>query len=198
MKQTKVYPLDKASAPPAMQFLNGSKQDIDTIFPDNFHFFELLAMLVDEEPLDSFSPFERFQMQAIGIEKGKPFTPDEKTKALLDEAGRLGGAMARANTYGSVPEGAYYYPGRKWQGFPGTVPWNFLLDGIPQIDVQNNVYYMALGNSPAMIEKNVGQGSQYLWTSPRRRRKLFGRREKLPASHSSQYPSRELLVRPRL
>jgi hypothetical protein len=164
MKQTKVYPLDKASSPPAMQFLNGSKQDIDTIFPDNFHFFELLAMLVDEEPLDSFSPFERFQMQAIGIEKGKPFTPDDNTKALLDEAGRLGGAMARANTYGSVPEGGYYYPGRKWQGFPGAVPWNFLLDGIPQIDVQNNVYYMALGNSPAMVEKNVGQGSQYLWT----------------------------------
>ena len=72
--------------------------------------------------------------------------------------------MARANTYGSVPEGGYYYPGRKWQGFPGGVPWNFLLDGIPQIDVQSNVYYMALGNSPAMVEKNVGQGSQYLWT----------------------------------
>jgi hypothetical protein len=29
-----------------------------------------------EEPLDSFSPFERFQIQAIGIEKGKPFSPD--------------------------------------------------------------------------------------------------------------------------
>ena len=88
-----------------MQFMNGSKQDIDTVFPDNFHFFELLAMLVDEEPLDSFSPFERFQMQAIGIEKGKPFSPDDNTKALLHEAARLGGAMARANTYASsVPE----------------------------------------------------------------------------------------------
>ena len=121
-------------------------------------------MLVDEEPVDSFSPFERFQMQAIGIEKGKPFKPDDKTKAFLDEAGRLGGAMARANTYGSVPEGAYYYPGRKWQGFPGTVPWNFLMEGVPQIDAQDNVYYMAIGNTPAMVEKHVGQGSQYLWT----------------------------------
>jgi hypothetical protein len=164
MKQTKVYPLAKASSPPPMQFLNGSKQDIDTLFPDNFRFFELLAKLVDEEPLDSFSPFERFQMQAIGIEKGKPFAPDDKTKALLEEAGRLGGAIARANTYGPVPQGAYYYPGRKWQGFPGTVPWTFLVDGVPQIDAQDNVYYMAIGNTPAMVEKHVGQGSQYLWT----------------------------------
>ena len=58
-------------------------------------------MLVDEEPPESFGPLERFQMQAIGIEKGKAFKPDEKTKALLSEAARLGGAMARANTYDS-------------------------------------------------------------------------------------------------
>ena len=73
MKQIKIYPLDKAASPPAMQFMNGSKQDIQTVFPDSFRFFELLAMLVEEEPLESFTPFERFQMQAIGIEKGKPF-----------------------------------------------------------------------------------------------------------------------------
>ena len=44
------------------------------------------------------------------------------------------------------------------------VNYTFLKDGVPQIDARNNVYYMAAGNSPAMMEKNVGQGSQYLWT----------------------------------
>jgi hypothetical protein len=113
MKQIKVYPLAKASSPPPMEFMNGSRRIIDTLFPDNFRFFELLAM-----PLDSFSSFERFQMQAIGIEKGKPFNPDEKTKALLAEAARLGGAIARANTYASVSPGVFYYPDRKWQHVP--------------------------------------------------------------------------------
>ena len=46
MKQIKIYPLDKAASPPAMPFMNGSKQDIQTVFPDSFRFFELLAMLV--------------------------------------------------------------------------------------------------------------------------------------------------------
>ena len=59
MKQTKVYPLSKASAPPPMQFLNGSNQNIDTLFPDNFRYFELLAMLVEEEPAELFDPLER-------------------------------------------------------------------------------------------------------------------------------------------
>ena len=106
MKQTKVYALSKASTPPPMQFLNGSNQNIDTLFPDNFRYFELLAMLVEEEPAELFrSAGARRTMRAIGIEKGKPFAPDEKMKAMLAEAARIGGAMARANTYGPPPGG---------------------------------------------------------------------------------------------
>jgi hypothetical protein len=164
MKQTKIYPLAKASSPPAMEFINGSGKDIDTLFPDNFRFFELLAMLVDEEPLESFGPLERSMMQAIGIEKGNPFKPDNKTKDLLSEAARLGGAIARANTYASPSPRVFYYPDRKWQGIPDDMTYTFTRDGAPQIDARNNVYYMAAGNSPAMMAKNVGQGSQYLWT----------------------------------
>ncbi len=164
MKQTKVYPLAKASSPPPMEFMNGSGKDIETLFPDNFRFFELLAMLVEEEPLEDFGPLERSMMQAIGIEKGKAFQPDEKAKAILSEAARLGGAMARANTYASSSPGIYYYSDCKWQAVPEGMTYTFLRDGAPQIDARNYVYYMAAGNSPAMMEKHVGQGSQYLWT----------------------------------
>jgi hypothetical protein len=163
MKQIKVYPLAKASAPPPMQFMNGSNENINTVFPDTLRYFELLAMLVNEEPAELFDPLERWQMQAIGIEKGKPFSPDEKTKGLLSEAARIGGAIARANTYDD-PATVYYYPNRKWQQMQGGLTYTFARDGTPQVDVRNNVYYMAAGNSPAMMAKNVGQGSQYLWT----------------------------------
>ena len=164
MKQIKVYPLAAATSPPAMEFLNGSGHDIDTLFPDDYGFFELLAMIVDEEPPEVFGPLERWLMQAIGIEKGAAFDPDDKTKALLGEAAWLGGAMARVNTYASSAPDVYFYPDRKWQGVLAGVRYTFLKDGVPQIDARNNVYYMAAGNSPAMMEKNVGQVSQYLWT----------------------------------
>jgi hypothetical protein len=164
MKQIKIYPLSKAALPPPMQFLNGSYQRIDTLFPDSDRFFDLLAMQVEEEPKDVFGPLERFQMQAIGIEKGIPFKPDAKKRALLAEAARIGGAMARANTYASQAADVYYYPDRKWQGILPGNDYTFAHDGVPQIDARNNVYYMAAGNSPAMMAKNVGQGSQYLWT----------------------------------
>ena len=164
MKQIRVYPLKDAESPPAMEFVNGSGHQIDTLFPDDFGFFELLAMIVDEEPAEVFGPLERWLMQAVGIEKGTPFTPDDSTKAVLDQAARLGGAMARVNTYASSAPDVYFYADRKWQGAPAGLSYTFLKDGVPQIDARNNLYYMAAGNSPAMMEKNVGQGSQYLWT----------------------------------
>ncbi|MFV8051602.1 DUF1254 domain-containing protein [Mycobacterium sp. 48b] len=161
MEQAKVYPLARADSQPKTVFINGSRRHIDTLFPDTARFFDLLAMLVEEEPAEIFGPLERFQMQAIGIIKGTRFAPDDDTRELLNEAARIGGAMARANTYGSLD--VYFYPDKQWQGIT-SVPYTFNFDGVPQIDIRNNVYYMAAGNSPAMMDKNVGQGSQYLWT----------------------------------
>ena len=44
------------------------------------------------------------------------------------------------------------------------MPYTFVKDGVLQVDRRAYVYYMALGNSPAMMAKNVGVGSYYLWT----------------------------------
>ena len=92
MKQIKVYPLDKASSPPPMEFLNGSGKDINTVFPDN------LPLLRTARPAGrrgtgstTSGRWNAPMMQAIGIEKGKPFKPDEKMKAILSEAARLAG-----------------------------------------------------------------------------------------------------------
>src|SRR5262245_3671772 len=73
-------------------------------------------------------------------------------------------APSLAPTPTPTPATKYFYPNRKWQDASGDLSYTFAKDGVPQIDPRNNVYYMAAGNSPAMMEKHVGQGSQYLWT----------------------------------
>ncbi|HEY7034413.1 MAG TPA: DUF1254 domain-containing protein [Thermomicrobiales bacterium] len=163
MKQIKVYPLAQASDPPAMEYLNGSGQPIDTIHSDTITFFEQLAQLVEEEPGDVFTPLERAHMKSIGIEKGKPFAPDERQLALLAEAAHAAAAIARANTFASRDPEVPYYADRQWEGI-GDTPYTFMRDGVLMVDRRAWVYYMALGNDPAMMAKNVGVGSQYLWT----------------------------------
>ena len=47
MKTSKVYPLFQAANPPATTFVNGSHQEIDTIFADTGQSFTDLAWLID-------------------------------------------------------------------------------------------------------------------------------------------------------
>jgi hypothetical protein len=107
-ERIRVYSLDKAASARAMGYINASGKEIDTLFTDNFQFFQLLAMLVHEEPEEVFRPLERYQLQALGIEKPKTFGPNEETKVPLDKAGRSGGAIARVNA--CAPLTATYYP----------------------------------------------------------------------------------------
>ena len=162
MKAAKIYPLARAGNPPPMTFLDGSGKAIDTIFPDNYEYFESLAALVEKEPIDVVPPSDRFLLASIGIEKGKPFAPDPKTKQLLAEAARVGAAMARANTFASRDPTAQVYPDRRWEWafVGGSATWD--AQGYVNIDNRAAWNYAATGNSPAMVQRSVGSGSQYL------------------------------------
>ena len=162
MKTVRIYPLAGAGDPPAMTFLNGSGKTIDTIFPDTFEYFESLAALVEKEPVDVIPPSYRFLLASIGIEKGKPFAPDARTRRLLAEAARAGSAMARANTFASRDPTARVYPGRRWEWafVGGSATWD--AKGYVNVDNRAAWNYAATGNSPAMVQRTVGSGSQYL------------------------------------
>jgi hypothetical protein len=162
MKTMKIYPLARAANPPAMIFLNGSGKPIDTIFPDNYEYFESLAAVVEKEPVTAISPSDRFLLASIGVEKGKPFAPEASTKQLLAEAARVGAAMARANTFASRDPTAKVYPDRRWEWafVGGSATWGE--QGYVNVDHRAAWNYAATGNSPAMVERTVGSGSQYL------------------------------------
>ena len=99
--------------PPANVFVNGSGQEIDTIFSDTGQYFADLAWLIEREPHETIPSHERFQLAAIGIEKGKPFAPDAARKALLDEAARFAAAIARTNSFDSDDPARLVYPDRR-------------------------------------------------------------------------------------
>ena len=191
---SRIYPLVQAANPPAMTFVNGSHQEIDTIFSDSGQFFDDLAWMIEREPHDVIPSHERFQLAAIGIEKGKPFSPDAERRKLFDEAARFASAIARTNSFASDDEARLVYPDRVWEWafVGGSAAWDS--QGYVNTDRRAGFAYIAIGMSPAMVEKHIGAGSQYLWT-PRDASGAFldgGKRYRLhiPAEHSGQ----ELLV----
>jgi hypothetical protein len=164
MKSTRIYPLSQAANPPAMTFVNGSHQQIDTLFSDSGQFFDDLAWLIAREPHEVIPSHERFQLAAIGIEKGKPFSPDAARRTLLDQATRFASAIARSNSFASDDEARLVYPDRVWEWafIGGSATWDS--QGYVNTDRRAGFAYIAIGMSPAMVEKHVGAGSQYLWT----------------------------------
>ncbi len=164
MKKTRIYPLSQADKPPQMAFVNGSGNEIDTLMAEDFQYFNDLAVLIEREPSDIINTAERFQLASIGIEKGKPFTPDADKKAALAEAARLGAALARTNSFASTDPARLTYLDRKWEWafIGGNASWD--AQGYVNTDRRAAFAYIAVGMSPAMVDKVVGQGSQYLWT----------------------------------
>lgn len=160
----RVYPLAKTRNAPKMVFVDGSGVPANTVFSDDYLFFEDLAQLIQEEPADAISPGERFYLASIGIEKGKPFAPGSHTTQILGLAARVGAAMARANSYASTDPAKWIYPDRKWT--TGLIGENgrFEENGYVNIDRLAYFSYVATGDTPAMFLKLVGAGSQNLVT----------------------------------
>jgi hypothetical protein len=99
----------------------------------------------------------------LGIQKGKPFNPDERMKKLLTEAVAIGNAYARANTIEPRDPGHYYYPDTKseWVMAFADNDTYFLKDGARRMDSRLWMHYNAVCVTPAMALTKPGAGSQY-------------------------------------
>jgi hypothetical protein len=160
----KVYPLAKAADPPKMQFFNGSKVPYNTVHANNFEFYRELDHVIQKEPVDFIDPELRGLVAAIGMRKGKIFEPDERMMKILAEAVAVGNATARAMSFRPRDARNAYYPDSRWQNLFGGADYRFLDDngiGGRNLDARTTFYYGYTLNTPAMIAKIVGKGSQY-------------------------------------
>lgn len=160
-KYTRIYHLKDAANPPKLNFVHVSGKAFGTLAPGDFVFWEYLNQVVQEEPIDTLDPVTLGFYAAIGIQKGKPFTPDARMKTILTEAALVGDATARAiNSRMRIKE-SYYYPNSAWRSaFVGG--YKFEENHARVLDGYAAFFFYATGVTPAMNSKTVGEGSQYM------------------------------------
>jgi hypothetical protein len=95
-KQLKVYPLSQADNPPPTVFTDVKDVNFDSTIKYDASFFEHLDRIVQSEPWLQRDRAMIDPLKSLGIEKGKPFKPDDATRALLNAAAREGGAWLEA------------------------------------------------------------------------------------------------------
>jgi hypothetical protein len=163
-ERMRIYPLAQAANPPAQKIDDIQAGVHNTIFASDFTFFEQVNQVVQEEPVESLDPELAGLLASIGIVKGKPFAPDARLKKILTEAATVGSATARTLLFATRNKEAYYYPDSQWKVLFVGGNHEFLKDGYRQLDARTAYYYYFVWLSPAMALKQVGAGSQYVYT----------------------------------
>ncbi|CAH1660947.1 DUF1254 domain-containing protein [Chelatococcus asaccharovorans] len=164
---------------PETTFIEATGRSFNTIPPSDYGFFELINENVQNEPATSYDVELAGQLAAIGIVHGKPFKPDERMKKILSEAAAVGQATGRALNWRYAmqhPDWAYYegshWGSMLWEGgaFFETPPPVFEKGvfkplpptGARTLDSRTAFYYAYTLDSPGMIMRIPGVGSQYL------------------------------------
>ena len=164
---------------PAMKFHEASGLSFNTIPPSDYGFFEMINENVQSEPAASYDVELAGQLAAIGIVKGKPFAPDDRMKKILTDAAAVGQAAGRSLNWRFAQQnpGWAYYEGSNWGNmlFEGgaffETPPPAFEDGMFKpypptgartLDSRTAFYYAYTLDSPGMIMRIPGVGSQYL------------------------------------
>jgi hypothetical protein len=157
-KRVKIYPL--GGDPASTVFVDAYDKPFEATIPYDATFFELLDRFVQTEPWLTRDKVMIDSLKTIGIEKGKPFKPDEKTKSILEKAAQEAHALiALQYEAGFVPP---FFDGTHW-----AVPIpKESLDGLSSgfaapndyaIDGRAMMYHMAYFSA-----RHLGAGQFYL------------------------------------
>ncbi|GAO44167.1 DUF1254 domain-containing protein [Flavihumibacter petaseus] len=96
-KQVKIYPLAEAGNSPKTVYLDLLQTPFGNVIPYDLHFFESLNSFVQREPWLERDMAMIDPLKTIGIEKGKAFSPNARTKEILAAAAKDAHAFIRSD-----------------------------------------------------------------------------------------------------
>jgi hypothetical protein len=174
VEQTKIYPLAGEAKP--MKFPDASGVPANMLPSSNATAFDQLKKLVDAEGPHLADPDWMGMLAGLGIVKGEPFQPDERTRGILDRAAKSAYKMSRVNAFDEVVSGRSFrmYPDRRWlnpmadataENPSGKLDLSWRrVDRGGALDVDCRPWFFAnyYSVSPGMLSQIPGKGAFYV------------------------------------
>ncbi len=165
LKTVKVYAFDAKTPAAPIEWLDltGKPQNTTPLeWETNIKFWEVLAKVIDREPVVDLYRAYYGDLAVLGIVKGKPFNPDERMKGILEKAAKMANAQMRVQSFADRRPDRVVWNDRQWE-WVGLRPENGNFDAPSYIDndAREVWFYQAIGASPAMFRRQAGQGSLY-------------------------------------
>ena len=175
LERTRIYPLNGTGAAKPMKFPDASGVPANMLPISDGSVFDQLKRLVDSEGDNLAGPDWLGMLAAIGIVKGQPFTPDARTREILDQAAKTGYKTSRVIGFEGKVSGKSYrmYSDRRWlnpfaDGTPdnptGTLnlAWENVAGGYLDLDARIWMFTDYYSLSPGMVSKVPGKGAMYV------------------------------------
>ncbi len=165
LKTVKIYPLSTAAAPKLVKMVDMTEKKMDSTplrWEDNLAYWEKLHAITDAEPInEKFLPMYGL-LSALGIEKGQPFAPDARMKAVLEKAAKAGRDQMLVSAFDTARTDKLAWIDRKWEWI-GLVPESAQFETKAGIDLEarDRWFAQAIVTSPAMFRRKEGAGSLY-------------------------------------
>jgi hypothetical protein len=162
VEEVKIYPVDRRDDPTQTRLISPEGRPWSGDQPRGLEYWMRLHDIYQSEIVDERDRFFLAMLKQLGIEKGKPFEPDDRLTSILTEAAAAGELMAQANTFAKRFEGARYWPDRQWD--IAIVLSNSAQRG-PYYDElleRASWFYEAVSFSEAMKSQTPGVGQAYL------------------------------------
>ncbi|HVT89165.1 MAG TPA: DUF1254 domain-containing protein [Tepidisphaeraceae bacterium] len=162
MQQLKIYPYAQRDNPPPTKHVRPGDRKWLAAQPRGLNYWEGLSKTINQEPALERDRMILAMLVPLGIEKGKPFNPDDRQKKILIDAANVGELMARCNGYAKRFPGATVWPGKKWEYSLFLTETNQEAPNYTQLDERASWFYEAVGVTVGMMGKTVGAGQVYL------------------------------------
>jgi hypothetical protein len=163
-RKHKLYAWSQRDNPPDTKFISVGGKDWASAHPVSLDYWRYLSEVIQPEPIEARDKVMLGLLIPLGIEKGKPFNPDERQKKILTQAVQVGELMARTNAFDKRFTNATVWPGKKWE-YANMVELNQDNNYSTQVDERGSWYYEAIGNTVGMQGRILGFGQVYLEAS---------------------------------
>jgi len=156
VRRIKVYRLAQADNPPERTVLMmGDPVAGGRVFlvnrPRGMDYWVLLHSMLDEETVEERDLGMRGLLAAIGIEKGRSFTPDARLSPILTEAERVGRSMLINEAFDPRHNRqAALYPGTQWMDFAWLLSVHQDLRTYTDVTGRMIAFYLSTGSQAAL------------------------------------------------
>ena len=161
VRQHRLYAWANRAKPGATNYIPVGGKDWKSQQPTDLSYWQQLKDVLEPEPPEARDGYFLAMLRSLGIEKRKPFVPDERARKILGDAAVAGDLMARATAYDKRFPDTRVWPGAHWE-YSNMVTLDQQTKDFAQFDERTSWFYEAIGNSVGMQGKTLGFGQVYL------------------------------------